>query len=143
MVSLGLLWLAAGGLPSAPPPSHRRAAEQQRVTIPAITAAGTSADTRPYRGHGMLSAGASSRLLMDYAEPHRSEILDVLFKPGYGASLDMLKIEIGVRPPPARALRLLWQRYSRTDSCTHAGVVFPGMRTVVALPCTQRLATCR
>ena len=50
---------------------------------------------RPYRGHGGLSAGASSRLLMDYREPQRSEILDVLFKPGYGASVDMLKIEIG------------------------------------------------
>ena len=45
---------------------------------------------------GMLSAGASSRLLIDYPEPQRSQILDVLFKKGYGASLDMLKIEIGV-----------------------------------------------
>ena len=50
---------------------------------------------RPYRGHGGLSAGASSRLLMDYRDPQRSEILDVLFKPGYGASVHMLKIEIG------------------------------------------------
>ena len=50
---------------------------------------------RPYRGHGGLSAGASSRLLMDYRDPQRSEILDVLFKPGYGASVDMLKSEIG------------------------------------------------
>ena len=32
---------------------------------------------------------------MDYRDPQRSEILDVLFKPGYGASGDMLKIEIG------------------------------------------------
>ena len=44
----------------------------------------------------MLSAGASSRLLIDYLEPQRSQILDVLFKKGYGANLDMLKIEIGV-----------------------------------------------
>lgn len=34
----------------------------------------------PYDGHGALSAGASSRLLYDYAEPHRSNILDYLFK---------------------------------------------------------------
>lgn len=34
----------------------------------------------PYDGHGALSAGASSRLLYDYAEPHRSNILDFLFK---------------------------------------------------------------
>ena len=52
---------------------------------------------RPYRGHGGLSAGASSRLLMDYRDPQRSEILDVLFKLGYGASVDMLKIEIYIR----------------------------------------------
>ena len=32
---------------------------------------------------------------MDYRDPQRSEILDVLFKPGYGASVYMLKIEIG------------------------------------------------
>ena len=61
---------------------------------------------RPYRGHGGLSAGASSRLLMDYRDPQRSEILDVLFKPGYGASVHMLKIEIGASHdhPAARSL---------------------------------------
>mmetsp|Transcript_2290 Transcript_2290/g.5261 ORF Transcript_2290/g.5261 Transcript_2290/m.5261 type:complete len:1043 (-) Transcript_2290:14-3142(-) len=48
-----------------------------------------------YDGHGALSAGASSRLLWDYSEPQRSEILDLLFKPKYGASLQMLKVEIG------------------------------------------------
>ena len=29
-----------------------------------------------YDGHGALSAGASSRLLWDYAEPYRTEIPD-------------------------------------------------------------------
>ncbi len=48
-----------------------------------------------FDGHGALSAGASSRLLIDYAEPHRSEILDYLFKPNFGASLHILKVEIG------------------------------------------------
>ena len=48
-----------------------------------------------YDGHGGLSAGASSRLLLDYAEPQRSEILDYLFKPSFGASLHVNKIEIG------------------------------------------------
>ena len=48
-----------------------------------------------YDGHGGLSAGASSRLLYDYAEPYRSQVLDYLFKPGFGASLHMLKVEIG------------------------------------------------
>ena len=42
-----------------------------------------------------MSAGASSRLLIDYPEPYRSQILDYLFKPGYGAALQHLKVEIG------------------------------------------------
>jgi hypothetical protein len=40
-----------------------------------------------YDGHGGLSAGASSRLIYDYAEPARSEILDYLYKPKFGANL--------------------------------------------------------
>jgi hypothetical protein len=36
---------------------------------------------RIFEGLGALSAGASSRLLIDYPEPQRSEILDYLFKP--------------------------------------------------------------
>ena len=48
-----------------------------------------------FEGIGGVSAGASSRLLIDYPEPRRSEILDYLFKPQYGASLPHLKVEIG------------------------------------------------
>ncbi|MGB6932276.1 MAG: hypothetical protein WBD91_05840 [Acidobacteriaceae bacterium] len=48
-----------------------------------------------FEGIGALSAGASSRLLVDYPEPYRSQILDYLFKPFYGASLQHLKVEIG------------------------------------------------
>jgi hypothetical protein len=33
--------------------------------------------------------------LYDYKEPYRSQILDYLFKPGYGAALQHLKVEIG------------------------------------------------
>lgn len=50
---------------------------------------------RIYDGHGALSAGASSRLLADYAEPYRSQILDYLFLPSFGAALHLLKVEIG------------------------------------------------
>src|SRR5689334_2939243 len=50
---------------------------------------------RVWEGVGALSAGASSRLLFDYPEPQRSEILDFLFKPNFGASLHHLKVEIG------------------------------------------------
>jgi hypothetical protein len=48
-----------------------------------------------FDGLGAASAGASSRLLIDYPEPQRTEILDYLFKPDYGASLQHLKVEIG------------------------------------------------
>ncbi len=50
---------------------------------------------RVFEGFGALSAGASSKLLIDYPEPQRSEVLDLLFKPKFGASLQHLKVEIG------------------------------------------------
>lgn len=52
-----------------------------------------SASGRTFDGIGALSAGASSRLLVEYPEPYR--ILDYLFKPGYGASLQHLKVAVG------------------------------------------------
>lgn len=54
-----------------------------------------AAPRRIFDGIGALSAGASSRLLMDYPEKERNEILDLLFLPGHGASLQILKVEIG------------------------------------------------
>jgi len=51
---------------------------------------------RMFEGVGGLSGGgATSRLLPDYVEPQRSDILDFLFTPGLGASLHVLKVEIG------------------------------------------------
>eukprot|EP00039_Didymoeca_costata_P019847 m.339152 g.339152 ORF g.339152 m.339152 type:complete len:813 (+) comp18686_c0_seq1:84-2522(+) len=44
---------------------------------------------------GLSGGGATSRLLVDYQEPQRSQILDILFKPNYAASLQVLKVEIG------------------------------------------------
>jgi O-glycosyl hydrolase len=49
---------------------------------------------RVYDGVGAISA-SSSLLLYDYPEPQRSQMLDYLFKPNYGASLDIFKFEIG------------------------------------------------
>lgn len=48
-----------------------------------------------FDGIGALSAGASSRLLVDYPQKQRGQILDYLFKPNYGAALQILKVEIG------------------------------------------------
>ena len=51
---------------------------------------------RVFDGIGATSGGgASSRLLVNYPEPQRSQILDYLFKPNYGASLQLLKVEVG------------------------------------------------
>lgn len=52
-------------------------------------------NSRVFEGIGALSAGASSKLLLDYPEDVRSNILDYLFKPKFGASLHHLKVEIG------------------------------------------------
>ena len=50
---------------------------------------------RTFEGIGGLSAGAASRLLIDYPEPQRAQILDFLFEPNFGAALQHLKVEIG------------------------------------------------
>ncbi|XP_076128228.1 galactocerebrosidase-like [Alosa pseudoharengus] len=51
---------------------------------------------RRFDGIGGLSGGgATSRLLVNYDEPYRGQILDYLFKPDFGASLQILKVEIG------------------------------------------------
>lgn len=50
---------------------------------------------RVFEGIGAVSAGASTRLLVDYPEPQRSQILDFLFKPKFGAGFQHLKVEIG------------------------------------------------
>ena len=63
-------------------------AQQQIIIDP-------SGKGRVFEGIGALSAGASTRLLIDYPEPYRSQVLDFLFKPKFGASLQHLKVEIG------------------------------------------------
>jgi len=51
---------------------------------------------RVFDGVGAISGGGgNSRLLIDYPAAQRNQILDYLFKPGYGASLQILKLEIG------------------------------------------------
>jgi len=73
----------AAAPPAAAPPAAVRLSLDGRAAL------------HTFDGHGALSAGASSRLLLDYAEPQRSQILDALFTPGVGAALHVLKLEIG------------------------------------------------
>ena len=49
-----------------------------------------------FDGIGAIGGGGgNSRLLIDYPAQQRNQILDYLFTPDYGASLQMLKLEIG------------------------------------------------
>jgi hypothetical protein len=86
-IVLGVLVLVVGGVVGI------AAAPAQAAT--SITLNGSSGG-RTFDGVGAISGGGgNSRLLIDYPEPQRSQILDYLFKPGYGAAVQMLKIEIG------------------------------------------------
>lgn len=64
-------------------------------TVKIVVDPGQGPAGRIFEGIGVVSAGASSRLLIDYPEPYRGQILDFLFKPKWGASLQHLKVEIG------------------------------------------------
>ncbi|MCW2501953.1 MAG: xlnA 5 [Actinomycetia bacterium] len=94
--ALSVLTLLAGAVPAAAatPPPHLTPPTAQ-ATATTITIDGNSPG-RTFDGVGAISGGGgNSRLLVDYPEPQRSQILDYLFKPGYGAKVQLLKAEIG------------------------------------------------
>ncbi|GKQ39038.1 RICIN domain-containing protein [Streptomyces sp. A012304] len=65
------------------------------IPATAITVDGTSGG-RTFDGVGAISGGGgNTRLLYDYPATQRNQVLDYLFKPGYGASLQILKVEMG------------------------------------------------
>ena len=68
----------------------------------------SAAGSKRFDGHGGLSAGASSRLLLDYPEPQRSDILDYLYLPNFGAAIATGRRVIKCPPPLARAQSQLW-----------------------------------
>jgi O-glycosyl hydrolase len=86
--------------------SRRRLASICVVASALLAAAPASAATtirvdgtapgRTFDGVGASSGGGgSARYLIDYPEPARTAILDYLFRPGYGAAVQVLKVEIG------------------------------------------------
>src|SRR5690349_18787261 len=80
------LVLAAAGMLATRTPANADAS---------ITINGASGG-RTFDGVGAISGGGgNSRLLIDYPEPQRSQILDYLFKPGTGSAVQLLKLEIG------------------------------------------------
>ncbi|MFE9424827.1 ricin-type beta-trefoil lectin domain protein [Kitasatospora sp. NPDC006697] len=85
--------LVAG--PATAPAAAAPAAPAAPAASTTISVDGTGSG-RTFDGVGAISGGGgNSRLLIDYPEPQRSQLLDYLFKPGYGADLQTLKIEIG------------------------------------------------
>jgi hypothetical protein len=94
LLASGLAWLtstpAAAALAVTAAPPAAAALPATRIDV----AAGHG--SRVYDGVGaILGGGGNARYLMDYPARTRDQILDYLFKPGYGASLQILKLEIG------------------------------------------------
>ncbi|MGW2255613.1 ricin-type beta-trefoil lectin domain protein [Kitasatospora sp. NPDC001660] len=93
--ALGAAALLLGALGGLVTPPTAQAAQTATSVQTAVTIDGS----RPgltFDGVGAISGGGgNSRLLVDYPEPQRGQLLDYLFKPGYGASLQVLKLEIG------------------------------------------------
>jgi hypothetical protein len=78
-------------------PGAAAAVPPRGATVPTtvITVDGNGG-SRVYGGVGaILGGGGNARYLEDYPPAQRAQILDYLFKPGYGASLQLLKLEIG------------------------------------------------
>ncbi|NEA59734.1 galactosylceramidase [Streptomyces sp. SID13666] len=88
--ALAFLLFLLGGLPGVSASTARAAALSTSIMVD-----GTKAGLA-YDGVGAASGGGgNSRLLIDYPEPQRTQLLDYLFKPNYGANLQVLKLEIG------------------------------------------------
>ncbi len=83
-----MLLVAAGGVSVA-------TAQSASAATATITVNGTQGG-RTFGGIGAISGGGgNSRLLSDYPAAQQQQIYDYLFKPGYGADLQILKVEIG------------------------------------------------
>src|SRR5438105_220476 len=79
---------AAGGVSVA-------TAQPASAATTTITVNGTQGG-RTFDGIGAISGGGgNSRLLADYPATQQQQIYDYLFKPGYGADLQIFKVEIG------------------------------------------------
>ncbi|MDE5947109.1 MAG: hypothetical protein K2G63_07390 [Oscillospiraceae bacterium] len=82
-----------------------------------------------FKGFGCISAGGSSRLLMDYKILHPEiydEILSLLFKEGYGAELSHIKVEIGsdVNSLVCTESSLMRSENENADVMKSAGFIF-------------------
>jgi O-glycosyl hydrolase len=93
------------------------AAASSGTTVTVSSGAATGA--RSFDGVGALSGGGgTSKLLASYPEPQRSDILDLLFKPGVAASLQLLKLEIGGDGQSTEASESSHEHVQGAISCT-------------------------
>jgi len=100
-LTAALAWLAGPGssasaAPSATAPAATTSATARPLLAATHIAVSTADGSRVYDGVGaVLGGGGNARYLLDYPAAQRDQILDYLFKPGYGAGLQILKLEIG------------------------------------------------
>jgi hypothetical protein len=84
-----VLTVPATAAPAAAAPAAKAAAATT------ISVNGNS-QGKTFGGIGAISGGGgNTRLLTDYPAAQQQQILDYLFRPGYGADLQILKVEIG------------------------------------------------
>ena len=80
----------------APTPQAEQSAAPASTEVSTVIHVDGASTGLVFGGVGAISGGGgNSRLLIDYPAAERDQILDYLFKPGYGAALQVLKIEIG------------------------------------------------
>src|SRR5947209_464212 len=87
--------VASPDSPASPSPSPSASPGRLAASAPVtrIAVNGNSGD-RVFDGVGaILGGGGNARYLMDYPARQRNQILNYLFKPGYGAALQILKLE--------------------------------------------------
>ena len=112
MTILALTWVSLCAVTSSSPTPHHRthtntfsASRRQSVTDTDVVTDHTNVRTdvtatinvghraAQFDGHGGVSGGGGgTRLLYDYTDPSRTTILDLLFKPKYGAALQILYV---------------------------------------------------
>jgi hypothetical protein len=86
-----------------------------------------------YDGVGaVLGGGGTARYLEDYPRAQRTQILDYLFKPDYGAALQLLKLEIGGDGNSSDGAEPSVQQTKRNMNCS-AGYEFAIARKAVRL----------
>lgn len=84
-----------------------------------------------YDGIGGIVSNGECRLLYDYPEPERSDILDYLFLPQFGLSSQLLKVEIGSDAQSTVGTEPAYQ-HSRGKITYDRGIMFWIMREAKA-----------